>query len=504
MTQRKLIQRATTGDRGPPDSDVEIHTTEQLGPKMRKTPNGNLLCLDVPIARVGWMIYGPDETPIQVDPQTGYARVYRSAEELFSPETIGSFMGSAVVDEHPDEDVTPENWKELSHGFSTTNVRRGEGEDADILLADLIITNEELIKSILDGKREVSCGYDADYETTGVGEGKQTNIIGNHIALVEKGRCGPRCAIGDRAYQRKEIEMVKRVTLKTADRLSRVRKMVKDMQSLMDQESQQGETEEETQDEEGASVSPGEGGATHIHIHASGGKIPDAAGQQDYRSQDENEEDPYEARFQALEGQHKTIIDAVSALTAKVDELMGMERSEQVEEQEEVHDEAGPAGETIEEGPNSMEEDPEKGKTRDSANLQNIYSATLAKAEVLVPGFRMATFDSKTPRGKTLDALCGARRKALDMAYTTNDGKVLIDSISGVPSLDLAKMTCQDVTALFNAASGAKKLMNNRTATGDAQRVPSPPSANQGTGPRSLADLNKANAEYWAKQTAAV
>ena len=48
------------------------------------------------------------------------------------------------------------------------------------------------------GVTEVSLGYDADYEQTAPGVGRQTNIIGNHVALVERGRCGPRCAIGDR------------------------------------------------------------------------------------------------------------------------------------------------------------------------------------------------------------------------------------------------------------------------------------------------------------------
>lgn len=517
MTTRKMVHRATTGDRGPPvDQQVEIHTTEQLGPKMRKTPNGNLLCLDVPIARIGWMIYGPGETPIKVNAQ-GFARVYRGEDQLFAPETIGSFMGAAVVDEHPDEDVTPENWKDLSYGFSTTNVRRGEGEDKDILLADLIITDEDLIKEILDGKREVSCGYDADYEQTGDGEGKQLNIIGNHIALVEKGRCGPRCAIGDQAFtNRKEDDMKTRDRVrivnaqKTADRRALVRKMVKDMESLLGSE----EGHEETNDEDMGSES---GGATHIHIHAGGGgEVPSAAGQEDYKSQDdaegEGEADPTESRFQALESQHQTILEAVSALTAKVDSLMGMEKKEQ-----EATDEAGPAGEEIEEGQEGMTDDEgyEEGETKaeeakektpmtkDSVNLEAIYQATLAKAEILVPGFRMPTFDSKAARNKTLDAMCQARRKVLDTAYSTRDGKELIDSVSGVATLDLAKMQCTQVSGIFNAAAGAKKLLNNRAATGDSKQVPAD-QTKPSNAMRSIADLNKANTEYWAKQAKAV
>ena len=45
--------------------------------------------------------------------------------------------------------------------------------------------------------REVSCGYDADYEQTSPGKGKQSNIIGNHLALVDQGRAGHAYAIQD-------------------------------------------------------------------------------------------------------------------------------------------------------------------------------------------------------------------------------------------------------------------------------------------------------------------
>ncbi len=68
----------------------------------------------------------------------------------------------------------------------------------DILLADLLITDKAAIESVRAGLREVSCGYDADYEQIEPGRGRQRNIIGNHVALVEKGRCGSRCAIGDK------------------------------------------------------------------------------------------------------------------------------------------------------------------------------------------------------------------------------------------------------------------------------------------------------------------
>ena len=173
-----------------------IRTVEQIGAKRHKTPEGFLVCEDVPIARTGWMIYGPNEVPVKTG-DNGVAMIHRGPETLFHPETIASFIGKPVTDDHPPSgEVTPENWQQVSKG-TVLNVRRGAGDDGDTLRADLLITDRDTIEAIDAGKREVSAGYEAEYETTGAGEGKQLNILGNHVALVERGRCGPRCAIGD-------------------------------------------------------------------------------------------------------------------------------------------------------------------------------------------------------------------------------------------------------------------------------------------------------------------
>jgi uncharacterized protein len=524
MTKSRTVRRATTGDRGPPEQRIEIPITEQIGPNMSRTRHGNLLCRNVPIARVGWMAYGPDETPIQAGPD-GIARVYRSEDELFRPETIGSFMGSAVVSEHPDEDVTPKNWKQLAQGFSLDNVRRGEGEDADVLLADLIITDEQLIEAVLSGKREVSCGYDADYEATAEGEGKQSNIIGNHIALVEKGRCGPRCAIGDQAFidpNRKETKMAtsaktgKPASARTGDKRAQVRalfeKATRDAEMLMGNNAEPDENEGgasgETEDESNVGTA-GPGGATHIHIHAGpgGGNAPSTHEGMEKVTSDEGEQagDPYEARFAAIES-------GLTALTQAVQKLAGAEAAETNETIEgEGMDEdpdlenKGSMNYTEDEGeelPTEKKPTMDKARTGDSAALATGYQALLAQAEILVPGFRAPTFDSKAKRTKTIDTMCGLRRKVLDLAYSTAQGKEIIDSVSGTKSLNLAKMDCQGTANLFRAAAGAKSLLNNRQATGDSGIPGKAQQAAQPKGPMTIAQLNAANAKFWEGRVA--
>lgn len=132
----------------------------------------------------------PDDAPVPV---------YRPAEEVFDDACMASFEGMPVTDDHPltAEGVTAENIRYLQKGHAH-NVRRGEGKEADLLLADLIITDPDLQAEILGGKREISCGYNYTLTREG-GRYLQRNIRGNHIAVVDAGRAGPRVAIRDHA-----------------------------------------------------------------------------------------------------------------------------------------------------------------------------------------------------------------------------------------------------------------------------------------------------------------
>lgn len=506
---RNRIKHAKTWDKAPPVDGPDIFTVEQIGPNREKTPNGNLVCRNVPIARVGWMIYAEGETPITVDPATKYARVYRGEDELFDPKTIGSFMGVAVTDEHPEDDVDPTNWADLSRGFSTTNVRRGEGEYEDCLVADLIITHEDLIKAIDDDKREVSCGYSADYRQTGVGTGIQTNIIGNHIALVEKGRCGPRCAIGDHDPLSNQPEKEDKMSKVTRVRLAgvnqreglrqRMRVMVRDMQGLLE------ETADPGMDDLGDD--PDDEGGTHIHIHTGGtsGQGDPATGKQ-VPGQDELGDDPggggdpMESRVAALEQGMQSIQGTLQQLAEAVGKMTGGSTDSDPDV-----DPDNPDADPDDQGRDDAGEvDPDNAdlmtsKTGDSAALGTSFQQLLADAEILVPGIKVPTFDAKAKRKTTMDAMCSLRRKAVIAAMATRDGASLIEAAAG-PNCDVDAMPCQQVASVFRAAVTARKVINNASATRDANKLPDA----HGQAPKfmTINDINKANAEFWAKQGA--
>lgn len=162
---------------------------------MTATPEGFLICHNVPIARTGWYEYLGEE--IGVEEKRGQiVKVYRSPEEVFSPAAMASFEGKVLTDEHPPEAVTPNNATRYTKGV-VQNVRQGSGGDSDLLLADLVAYDQNLINEIQEGKREVSCGYDCLYEAMEDGTYQQRQICGNHVAVVKNGRAGDRVAIKD-------------------------------------------------------------------------------------------------------------------------------------------------------------------------------------------------------------------------------------------------------------------------------------------------------------------
>lgn len=159
---------------------------------MTKTPEGFLVCHNVPIARTGWYEYLASEIG------TGgneIVKVYRSPEEVFSQSAIASFEGKPVTDEHPPDLLTPETVNIFVKG-TIQNVRQ-DTKQTDLLIGDLIIYDSVLINEIDKGKREVSCGYECSYKDNGDGTYNQVQICGNHVAVVEAGRAGDRVAIKD-------------------------------------------------------------------------------------------------------------------------------------------------------------------------------------------------------------------------------------------------------------------------------------------------------------------
>lgn len=155
------------------------------------TDDRGYLTTTAKLARIGAMQYLGEE--IGKTANKVYD-VHVEAEDLFSPETIKSFENTPVTIEHPEEMfVDSSNWHELAVGH-ITNIRPDSSNE--YLLGDVVINSPKAIEVIRDGKIEVSCGYDAELIDAN-GKIKKANIKGNHLAIVDEGRCGDKCKLGD-------------------------------------------------------------------------------------------------------------------------------------------------------------------------------------------------------------------------------------------------------------------------------------------------------------------
>lgn len=169
--------------------------------------NGYWIYEDVPITRTGVFPYRgrqiDSDGKMGLDPNRKYP-VYRPASEITSPQTLASFNGVFLVDEH----------RMMGEGQTDASQRRIDGSVYDVhvdphnhgvVLATLKVQTRRMKDLIDSGKRALSCGYYCDYRPQkGVFNGMpydfvQFDLTGNHVALVKKGRCGEKCAIMDGA-----------------------------------------------------------------------------------------------------------------------------------------------------------------------------------------------------------------------------------------------------------------------------------------------------------------
>lgn len=157
--------------------------------KAIRLDNGYLRC-DAAITRVGVFEYKLADGSTR--------RELRLPSEVFKADSLMSFNGVALTDDHPPEKLDTKNTDKFQVG--TVNDVRVDGS---YVASHVLITKEDAIKSVEGGKNELSCGYDCELEIKpGVTSGDdglppgihydaiQRSIVGNHVALVKRGRAG--------------------------------------------------------------------------------------------------------------------------------------------------------------------------------------------------------------------------------------------------------------------------------------------------------------------------
>jgi hypothetical protein len=177
------------------------------------TDEGFLL-VPAKIAKVGIQEYAreelEDELPSELDVGS-VVRLLRPESEVFAEDSLATFRNRPVTNGHPPEFVNSRNYSKYQIGFSRDTI----GRDGDKVTAELVVQDANSIEEIQAGKNQISVGYETDIKWNpgfdsnfGEYDGIQTNIRGNHIAILSNGRAGSGVRLDD---QNKEI---KKMTVK--------------------------------------------------------------------------------------------------------------------------------------------------------------------------------------------------------------------------------------------------------------------------------------------------
>lgn len=162
---------------------MEATRYDRCAIKATRTDEGYLV--DTPIVgRTGIQLYKNADGTVR--------RELRPAEEVFNADSLATYAGKPITDEHPNEPVTAKNAKKLSVGTMSA-----AKQDAENVVASIVVHDIEMIDKVMNGgKRELSLGYKVDLdETPGEWNGQkydavQRNIRINHLAIVPRGRAG--------------------------------------------------------------------------------------------------------------------------------------------------------------------------------------------------------------------------------------------------------------------------------------------------------------------------
>ncbi|ENY3828437.1 DUF2213 domain-containing protein [Vibrio cholerae] len=158
------------------------------------TPEG-FLKVSGRAAKTGIQEYYAHELELTDREPNAVVRVMRFEGEVFSQDSLDSYIGVDITIEHPDTFVNSETFKSESVGLVTAARR-----DGDFVLVDMIVKSQDAIDAVHAGKVELSAGYQCHYEPAPQGASYdfiQRNIRINHLAITDSARAGSQVRLAD-------------------------------------------------------------------------------------------------------------------------------------------------------------------------------------------------------------------------------------------------------------------------------------------------------------------
>ena len=253
----------------------------------KRDGNGFLLVEGCPITSYGIFDYGAGQLDLPGDPNR-IVKVFRPESAVNDPAAIASFQNVPLINDHEilsgfsgdDSATAPEDYG--VSGVLTGNVYY----DAPWMRGDLKVFSRDMQEKLRSGKKDLSLGYSCDFENKpGVWNGQpyevvQTNMRGNHIALVDEGRvpgarvldglCFDHLNFTIRPSDSKEIDM-RRKSKALDNAVEKLKALLPALEEFLNQEAR----EPEHQDTGATGGESGSGGAESVS-GAAGGTNPNA------------------------------------------------------------------------------------------------------------------------------------------------------------------------------------------------------------------------------------
>lgn len=136
------------------------------------------------------------------EPADQIFRVYRSPATIAN--AARAMEGIPITDDHVTLDVPPPTDGGLVNESRMIDTR-DEYTHTTIAVQNKVLLSDTLQMTVDAGKCELSLGYRAELVPHDVYDFEQRDIIPHHVAVVDRGRCGPMCSFIDKLPKQGEI-----------------------------------------------------------------------------------------------------------------------------------------------------------------------------------------------------------------------------------------------------------------------------------------------------------
>ena len=332
-----------------------------------------------PISKEGVFPYLGHTISDECEPNKIY-KVYRPASTLKDSVETWDNPPKPFIDDH----------EMLGEGFTAIDDRPVQGVinnpvfENGVLYADITVYSEELKQNIENGKKELSLGYFCKYKKDrGVFKGEvydyvQYDMVGNHIALVDAGRCGSDVKVFDHKCtmdsldlggfesplkttdesgiinmkEQKDVKMAKYITVTDAEEVlkekldeDKVKDIVDALEEKADEEKKSEDSDEEKEEK----------------------KAEDKCGKDEDEEEKKESEDEDDDEKKETADSIKELMSVVKDMADDIKKLVAKDEEKDDEEKKESEDGDDSDDDSKEKESEDEDEDDETKKSEDSA-----------------------------------------------------------------------------------------------------------------------------------------